>query len=73
MVFQEPSLVGLEQEAFDTFRGQEEQPPVRVLDKPGTGRLVLLEVEHDVREGGEWQISRGNLLANRSLKYSEVA
>jgi hypothetical protein len=49
MVFQEISLVGLEQEAFDTFRGQEEQPPIWVLDEPGAGRLVLLEVEYDVR------------------------
>ena len=42
MVFQETSLVRLEQESLDALSGQEEQPPVRMLDEPGTRGLVLL-------------------------------
>ena len=39
VVFQEALLVGLEQEAFDRLAGQEEKPPVWVLDELGAGGL----------------------------------
>ena len=67
-----PLLVGLEQEPFDTFPGQEEQPPVGMLDQLGPRGLVLLEVEHDVGERRHRDIGRGDPLVDRPLEHAEV-
>ena len=72
MVFQQALLVGLEQEPLDALTGQEEEPPVGVLDELGTGGLVLLQVEHDVGERRHREVGRGDPLVDRPLEYAEV-
>ena len=72
MVLQETSLVGLEQEPFDTFTGQKEQPPVRMFDQLRSRGLMLLQVKRHVGESFDGQESRCDPLMNRPLEDSEV-
>src|SRR5271166_1002075 len=72
MVFQQALLVRLEHEPFDALTGQEEEPPVGVLDELGTGWLVLLQVEHDVGERRYRDISWCDPFLDNPLKHTEV-
>ena len=64
--------MGLEQEPFDAFTGQKEQPPVGMLNELGSRGLVLLQIEHDVGEGCHRHIGRCDPLVNRPLEDTEI-
>jgi hypothetical protein len=72
MVFKQALLVSLEHEPFDALTGQEEEPPVRVLDELGTGGLVLLQIEQDIGERRHGDVRRCDSLMDSPLKYPEV-
>src|SRR5438045_8987908 len=72
MVFQQALLMSLEQESFDAVTGQEEEPPVGVLDELDTGGLVLLQVTQDVGERRHGDVGRCDPLVDNPLEYPEV-
>ena len=41
MILQQAKLIRLDQKAFDSLAGQEEQPPFGIIDQPRARRLAL--------------------------------